>query len=146
MPFDPKVHVGTSAILTREGVEGREVLLLKRAAHATHGANTWGLPGGWIDWGQTGPEAAAREVYEEVGLLVDPAQAIPRGSVANTYPEEDMHVICLNYEFQEFSGELTNMEPEKATALEWIPLSRLKDIPLFPPLESLALELGWLSY
>jgi 8-oxo-dGTP pyrophosphatase MutT (NUDIX family) len=48
------------------------VILTKRASHLTHHPGQIALPGGKIDAGDAGPEAAAlREAQEEVGL--DPA-------------------------------------------------------------------------
>lgn len=44
-----------------------EVLLLKRASHET-GGGRWCLPGGKLELGESGEEAVARELYEEVGL------------------------------------------------------------------------------
>lgn len=32
------------------------------------------LPGGYINWGETWPAACAREVHEETGVTIDPAQ------------------------------------------------------------------------
>lgn len=143
--FDPKVHVGVAAVVLRQ-VEGQtEVLVLERGPQATHGANTWGLPGGWIDWGQTPAEAAARELLEELNVTVTAEEGELIGAVANTYDEQDMHVICLAVHFGTYDDErLENLEPEKCSAVAWMPLSSLPDVALFPPLESLAREWGWL--
>ena len=48
-------------------VAGDRVLLLKRSAAASVGANTWGLPAGSIEPGETPERAARRETHEEVG-------------------------------------------------------------------------------
>lgn len=42
--------------------DGRIVLVRRRDT------GTWGLPGGLIDWGETIPECAQRELKEETGL------------------------------------------------------------------------------
>lgn len=47
--------------------DGR-VLLLKRAASAKDHPNTWGLPGGHIEDGETPSQAARREMHEETGI------------------------------------------------------------------------------
>lgn len=143
--YDPKVHVGVAARLVRIH-EGREqVLLLKRAATATHGASTWGLPGGWIDWGQEPSEAAAREVLEELNVRVDLTSADLVGAVANTYEEQDMHIVCLGIAFSGFDeSTLENREPQKHDEVAWVDVEALASLPLFPPLASLAREWGWL--
>jgi ADP-ribose pyrophosphatase YjhB (NUDIX family) len=48
--------------------QGR-VLLLRRAIEPRAGA--WVFPGGFVEWGETVEEAAAREAHEEVGIRVD---------------------------------------------------------------------------
>ena len=47
------------------------LLLVKRVQEPS--AGKWGLPGGFIETGETWQEAGAREVFEETGFTVDPA-------------------------------------------------------------------------
>ena len=47
------------------------LLLVKRVQEPA--AGEWGLPGGFIETGETWQEAGAREVFEETGFRVDPA-------------------------------------------------------------------------
>lgn len=48
-------------------VSGERVLLIKRSASASVGAETWGIPGGSIEPGEAPEQAARRETMEEVG-------------------------------------------------------------------------------
>ncbi|MFI1585630.1 NUDIX domain-containing protein [Embleya sp. NPDC020630] len=54
------------------------VLLIERGwePHAGH----WALPGGWVDAGETAREAARRELEEETGVRVDPADLVEIGT------------------------------------------------------------------
>ena len=54
-------HLGSNAIITWDGK-----LLLERRIDS----DTWGLPGGGVKKQETGREAIAREVYEELGLRI----------------------------------------------------------------------------
>ncbi|MFT0516722.1 NUDIX hydrolase [Pseudomonas faucium] len=53
--------------------QGRTLLVRKR------GTQAFMQPGGKIDAGETPVQALARELHEELGLRIDPAQAIPLG-------------------------------------------------------------------
>ena len=53
--------------------QGRTLLVRKR------GTQAFMQPGGKIDEGETPVAALVRELHEELGLHIDPAQAIPLG-------------------------------------------------------------------
>jgi len=47
------------------------VLLTRRASTLRHHAGQWALPGGRIEHGESAPQAALRELHEEIGLRLD---------------------------------------------------------------------------
>jgi 8-oxo-dGTP pyrophosphatase MutT (NUDIX family) len=53
------------------------VIVIKRAYRGRN-AGQWGLPGGRLDDGETPVQTALRELHEEIGLQVDPAQVLGR--------------------------------------------------------------------
>ncbi|MBX9804784.1 MAG: NUDIX hydrolase [Alphaproteobacteria bacterium] len=62
--FQPKVSVAGCYCEFED-----KILLLKRNSHK-HQGDTWGIPGGKLDEGETPREAAVREVFEEVGIRI----------------------------------------------------------------------------
>lgn len=52
------------------------LLLTRRAASLQNHAGQWALPGGRIDEGETAEAAALRELREEVGLMLTPADVL----------------------------------------------------------------------
>lgn len=54
--------LGALAVATR----GDRVLLVQRGQEPDKGL--WGYPGGKVEWGETIPQAALRELFEETGI------------------------------------------------------------------------------
>jgi len=78
--FITPIPAACALILDRAGR-----LLIMRRAHEP-GLGMLGLPGGVVDPGETGEEAAAREAFEEVGIVIDPGRLRYLVSLNNRYP------------------------------------------------------------
>ena len=66
--YDPKL--AAACVIERDG----QTLMVKRAVQTGYGL--WSMPGGYVDRGEPVEAAAAREVEEEAGLLVEIEQLI----------------------------------------------------------------------
>ena len=53
------------------------MLLVRQTYH--RGGERWGAPGGWLGRGETPPEAAIRETFEETGLRVTAGRILAVG-------------------------------------------------------------------
>jgi len=127
-PRLPVPRVGVAAIILRNG----RVLVGLR--NGTHDTGTWGLPGGYLEFGETPETCVAREVLEETGLRVTATQ---RASYTNNlFVEEGKHTITLFLVVQVAAGEPRCCEPEKCAAWEWHSWNKLPS-PLFLPLQQL---------
>lgn len=117
----PQVGVGTAALIFRDD----KLLMLKRAG--SHGAGTWSVPGGWVDYGESMLEGCAREVREEVGLDVEPRWDV--GWTEDHFPE-GIHDICFwilcNNDGE---SEAKILEPDKCDALRWMTQEEIEALP-----------------
>lgn len=104
----PKVGIGV--IVLKDG----KVLLGKRIA--SHGAGTWQLPGGHLEYGESFEETAQREVEEETGLT-----DIRVEGLISVYNERDYgkHYVNLCVLTHCMSGEPYAKEPEKCEEWQW---------------------------
>ncbi len=79
---DPhELRLSVSAVVWRDA-ERRELLLMQRSDN-----RHWGLPGGYVEAGETVAAATAREVYEETGVRVTV------GRLAGVYSDPARQVI-----------------------------------------------------
>jgi ADP-ribose pyrophosphatase YjhB (NUDIX family) len=79
IPKEPR-NINGAGILLIDG--DKKVLLQLRTD-----SNSWGIPGGCLNIGESLEEAAKREVYEETGLIVDYLQLF------NVYSGDEQHWI-----------------------------------------------------
>jgi len=118
-------RVGIGVYILKKG----KVLFGKRIG--SHGKNTWSPPGGWLEFGESWEECAAREAMEEAGVKI---KNIRFGTVTNDIPEDEgKHVVTLHLVADHDSGEPKVTEPDKWEKWEWFFWDELPE-PLFYPL------------
>jgi 8-oxo-dGTP diphosphatase len=121
-------RVGVAAILIRDG----RVLLGQRIG--SHGAGSWALPGGHLEFGETPEDCARREVLEETGLVVATFERGP--FVSDVFAAERRHYVTLFVMARDVEGEPAIVEPDKCLGWQWFDWSALP-APLFLPLATL---------
>jgi 8-oxo-dGTP diphosphatase len=119
-------RVGVGVIVMRQG------LVLLGLRQGSHGAGTWALPGGHLEFGESVAQCAEREVSEETGLEIhDLSQATYSNDLF-----EGKHYVTLFVVAHGASGEAQLLEPDKCSRWEWFRWSQLPQ-PLFQPLASI---------
>lgn len=123
----PQPRVGVGIVVLQNG----RILLGKRKG--SHGAGTWSVPGGHLEFKETVEECTQRELFEETGLKTT---SIELGPWTNNVIDEYKHYITLFVFINEFEGEPKLLEPHKCEGWAWFDMNELPS-PLFPPVNSL---------
>jgi len=121
-------RVGVGAIVFRDG----KVLVGRRIG--SHGAGTWALPGGHLEYGETVEACARREVFEESGVAF--GAVTPGPYVSDLFSDIGRHYVTLFVLAHHVSGEPAVLEPAKCTEWRWSAWTELPR-PLFAPLDTL---------
>ncbi|KXT15639.1 hypothetical protein AC579_5844 [Pseudocercospora musae] len=105
--FDPSQSTGSNPCF----LIGRRI--------GSHGAGTYALPGGHLEFGETPEACAAREVLEETGLEITNIQFLT--ATNDIMLSENKHYItmfmtCLR---KDSSAEAQTMEPDKCEGWDW---------------------------
>lgn len=106
--------------------ETDEVLLLNRPPEA--GFPGYIGPGGKIELTESFTEGAVRELYEETGFVVHPADLIFKGVDEFIIPEEKYRYIVFNYVARSFSGTARATPPEGE--LLWVKRNAALKLPM----------------
>ncbi|HEY0619506.1 MAG TPA: NUDIX domain-containing protein [Kribbella sp.] len=111
---------------------GDEVLLLLRA-NTGYMDGYWAVPAGHVEQGESALTAALREVREEVGVKIDPADLVPVTAMHRTGGNGLAIDERVDFFFtaSRWEGEPRLMEPDKAAGLDWYSLDKLPD-PVVP--------------
>ncbi len=127
-------RVGVAVIIERNG----QVLLVKRKN--AHGAGTWAVPGGHLEFGETPEECAMRETLEEVGIEIDDIRFV--GITNDIFSEEGRHYITIWMQGRLKSGEPGIAAAREVAEVGWFGWKALPS-PLFLPLENLLNQRGY---
>ena len=113
---------GTAVVMFNER---GEVLLQERAD-----GGFWGLPGGWVDVGESVEQCAIRETLEETGIDVRVVRLIgiysdPKNSIMS-YPDgRVVQTVTCAFECERVSGQLS--VSSESTDVEYFPVRSLPD-------------------
>ena len=114
-----KVLVGVGVVIRRDG----KVLLGKRKG--SHGASTWGLPGGHLEAGEAVEDCARRETAEETGLQI--VRTVNAGFTNDIFAAENKHYVTLFVEADDPGGSPQLLEPDKCESWEWFSPGQLPE-------------------
>ncbi|HVI99462.1 MAG TPA: (deoxy)nucleoside triphosphate pyrophosphohydrolase [Sphingomonas sp.] len=116
----------------------RRVLVQQRASGKAL-AGLWEFPGGKVEPGERPEDALARELDEELGIVLDPAVLSPVAST--TLADEALDLELRLFSARAWSG---TPRPLDAAALRWCSVDDLRalpmpraDVPLIAPLACL---------
>lgn len=111
------VGVGVAVIIVDAA---KNYLLLKR--QGAHAANTWAVPGGWVDRTDTSLlDVVRREAKEEVNVTV--LDAVQVGVTTEDHPDKGFRSVTVYFLCTNWYGPVRIMEPEKCSATMFYPLS-----------------------
>jgi 8-oxo-dGTP pyrophosphatase MutT (NUDIX family) len=112
-----RLPVAVHIFLLREN----HVLLLRRVNTGYEDGN-YSVVAGHLDGGESVTQAAIREAYEEVGVLLRPEHLTVASVMHRVSNDEriDFFLVATTW-----SGTITNREPDKCTELRWCALDTL---------------------
>lgn len=115
-------QIAGAAIVTR--ADDDKILLVQRGE--APGKGLWGLPGGFVELGETVQEAVAREILEETGFEIELRALLGVWSFFNTV--KNLAGIVLIYETRVVSGQL--QIASDSIAAEWLTRADALQFPL----------------
>jgi 8-oxo-dGTP pyrophosphatase MutT (NUDIX family) len=125
--FNHKFEIG-SCFLERDG----KFLLLLRQDHKPQG-NTWGVPAGKIENGETSTEATLREIYEETGYSGKPEDLKFFKTVYVRFPEYDIVYHMFSLALSE--DHIPVIDAKSHKDFSWVTPTESRTMPLIGGLE-----------
>ena len=117
---NPSVTV--DAVATREGVEGLELLMIKRGKDPQEWEGMWAFPGGFVDYGEDPEDAVVRELLEETGVVGKHPLSLTILGKPGRDPRK--HCVGLFY-LVEVDSESEPVGGDDAVDAQWVPINQL---------------------
>lgn len=126
------------AVIEKDG----KILLGQKVKDRGPYPNTWLIPGGGVEEGESVEEAITREIREETGLEVKNLEKI----AVNEDDEPDKNGEMTHYVFHVFKAEPVgeHVITEEFPTIEWVDIKNLGNIPHARPSIKLFKDLGYL--
>ncbi len=115
-------HEVVAALLVRDG----RVLLCHRSAGRRWYPDVWDFPGGHVEGGESPVKALARELKEELGILIQQ----PGPELVRVLEPGLLLRIWL---VERWAGDPVNAAPAEHDDLRWFDASQVADLPLAHP-------------
>jgi ADP-ribose pyrophosphatase YjhB (NUDIX family) len=110
-------RVGCGAAIVKDGQ-----LLLVRRRRAPE-AGCWGLPGGKVDPFEPVADATAREIREELGIIITPTELLCLTDQIDR--QQGYHWVAPVFLVRHYEGMPTIMEPEALSDWGWFEMDAL---------------------
>ncbi|MCQ4041742.1 NUDIX domain-containing protein [Streptantibioticus rubrisoli] len=123
-PAPPRRHaeiVDVHLILRRA-----DSVLLARRSNTGYADGLWNAPSGHVEDGEDVRTAMIREAYEEIGVVIDPADLRVALVMQHRAPNGSARTGWF-FEALRWSGKAVNREPHKCAGIEWFELDALPD-------------------
>ena len=98
--------------------DNNELLLVRRARDP--GKGQWGLPGGFVDRGESVEQSLAREIQEETSLIMTTCEFIYSGPNLYNYRGVVAPVLDMFFECGVEDREQIKLEPTELDHYEWL--------------------------
>jgi 8-oxo-dGTP diphosphatase len=128
MTEDHVPRIGVAAVITMDN----QLLLIRRKR--SHGAGSWAVPGGHLEFGESPAECAIREALEEVGLHVNN----PRFTALTNeiFESDNKHYLTIWMTVDCAENEEVIPAEDEVAEWGWFKYDKLPE-PLFLPLQNL---------
>lgn len=108
-------------------LRGESVLLIRRGTPPR--AGEWSLPGGRIEWGETAPAAALRELEEETGVAAELLGFL--APVDGIFRSRDTGAVWAHYVLLDFAARWRAGDPragDDAADARFVPLAEIETL------------------
>ena len=116
----PTVNFAVKAMIVRNG---HELLVIKKSDAEDVNPNTYDVPGGRLEYGETPIEGLKREVREEVGLEIEIVR--PSRTWSFVKKEKDFQLVGVTFLCRYVAGEARLSDEHSACA--WINMDKLEE-------------------